>query len=206
MSAVERKSAPIVTIAAIAVIIFSGVGVGVLTGVIPSSFSNSGQPDLTANPPAQTKPGGAVADRKASSQPTAPHAKERVAQNEMAGRTGTHVAAANVCSTCGVVQSINVAQQKGEGSGIGLVAGGVAGAVLGNQVGQGTGKDIATIAGAAGGAYAGNEIEKNLKKTARYDIVVRLDDGTTRTVTQQTQPDLRVGDKVKIVDGAVVKI
>lgn len=205
MSVLQGKTNPIVAIAAVAVIIFSAVGVGVMTGVIPSSFSKSAQPDGTAVP-AQTNPAGATAGQKADSRPSAPHTKERVAQNEVTGKTGTHVAAAAVCSNCGVVQAINAVQQKGEGSGIGLVAGGVAGAVLGNQVGQGRGKDLATIAGAAGGAYAGNEIEKNMKKTTRYDIVVRLDDGTTRTINQQTVTDLKTGDKVKIVDGTVVRM
>lgn len=199
----QGKTSPMVATAAVAVIIFSAVGVGVMTGVIPSSFSRSEQ-SAPANPPSPANQGSAPIEQKAAV--GTPHAKRHVTRNETAGRTGSQVAAADVCRNCGVVQAVNAVQQKGEGSGIGLVAGGLAGAVLGNQVGQGRGRDLATIAGAAGGAYAGNEIEKNAKKTIRYDIVVRLDDGTTRTVSQQTETGLRVGDKVKIVDGAVVRI
>lgn len=40
----------------------------------------------------------------------------------------------------------------------GMLLGGAAGALLGNQVGGGTGRTLATLAGAAGGAYAGDRM------------------------------------------------
>lgn len=43
----------------------------------------------------------------------------------------------------------------------GMAIGGVAGGLLGHQVGGGKGKTIATVAGAAGGAYAGKKIQEN---------------------------------------------
>lgn len=45
-----------------------------------------------------------------------------------------------------------------ERSSIGMLLGGAAGALLGNQVGGGTGRTLATVAGAAGGAYAGDRM------------------------------------------------
>lgn len=213
MSPTETKTSPVIIIAAIALIIFSLVGIGTMTGVIPSSFLKSGQSEI-ANQGAEVKPASSVnqpttssAGQKSASHPTSSPTKEarRVANNEGPGKASTAAAAANLCGNCGVVQSVSVTEQKGESSGMGMVAGGVAGAVLGNQVGQGRGKDLATIAGAAGGAYAGNEIEKNMKKIIRYNVVVRLDDGTTRTIVQQTDPGIKEGDKVKIVDGTVVR-
>ena len=38
MSEAQNRTSPVVVIAAIAVIMFSAVGVGVMTGIIPSSF------------------------------------------------------------------------------------------------------------------------------------------------------------------------
>ena len=38
----------------------------------------------------------------------------------------------------------------------------------------------------------------------RYEVVVRLDDGTLRTFNYQAEPGFRTGDKVKIVEGAIV--
>ena len=45
-----------------------------------------------------------------------------------------------------------------ERSALGMILGGAAGALLGNQIGGGNGKTIATVAAAAGGAYAGDRV------------------------------------------------
>ncbi len=55
------------------------------------------------------------------------------------------------------------------------------------------------------GAYAGNEVEKRTHKTAHYEVVVRLDNGETRVITEPANPGLAVGEKVKIVDGRIVR-
>ncbi|MGE0498532.1 MAG: glycine zipper 2TM domain-containing protein [Ramlibacter sp.] len=102
-----------------------------------------------------------------------------------------HVAAAPVCSTCGVVESVTAVQHQGQvngiansGVGLGAVAGGLVGGLLGNQVGGGNGKTAATVLGAAGGAYAGHAIEKNSKKYTSYQMRVRMADGSYRTIEQ----------------------
>lgn len=113
-------------------------------------------------------------------------------------------APAAVCRDCGTIESVQESAQEGGGSGLGAVAGGVVGGVLGNQVGKGSGKDLATIVGLVGGAVVGNEIEKGQRKNVRYDIVVRMDDGSTRTVSTHVQPAWRVGERVKISSGALM--
>ncbi len=115
------------------------------------------------------------------------------------------VAPAPPCTSCGTVDSIRVIEQAGEASGAGMIAGGVLGGVLGHQIGRGSGNTAATIVGAAGGAYAGHQIEKNLKKGTRFDISVRMDDGTLRSVSYDTDPGLKTGEKVKLVDGKLVR-
>ncbi len=82
--------------------------------------------------------------------------------------------AAHACADCGVVEAINLIEVKGKGSYLGMIAGGVAGALLGGEVGHGKGTAVAEVIGAAGGAYAGNEIEKRMKTTKHYEVVVRL--------------------------------
>lgn len=113
--------------------------------------------------------------------------------------------AAPLCTSCGTVDSIRVVEQAGEGSGVGMIAGGVVGGLLGHQIGRGRGNTAATIAGAAGGAYAGHQVEKNVKKNTRYDINVRMDDGTMRTVSYDVEPGFRTGDKIRFVDGRLVR-
>ena len=110
-----------------------------------------------------------------------------------------------ICHECGTVESIESFTEKGQASGGGAVAGGVVGAIVGHQIGKGRGKDLATVAGAVGGAIAGNEIEKNVKKVTRYRITLRMDDGTSQQLTLDAANGVAVGDKVRIVDGTLVR-
>ncbi|MBK9117908.1 MAG: glycine zipper 2TM domain-containing protein [Betaproteobacteria bacterium] len=110
-------------------------------------------------------------------------------------------AAQATCADCGVVQSIRAVEQKGEGSGVGMVAGGVVGGVLGHQIGSGRGNTVATIAGAGAGAYAGHQVEKNVKKKTTWNVAIRMDGGNVRTFTYSSQPTVREGERVKLVDG-----
>jgi len=109
----------------------------------------------------------------------------------------------SVCSDCGVIVSITPVKVEGRGSGVGAVAGGLAGIIIGNQVGGGNGKTIAKIAGAAGGAVLGNKIEKKARGATHFDIRVRFDNGTETTVSQDQEPKLAVGAAVRVVDGTV---
>jgi outer membrane lipoprotein SlyB len=103
------------------------------------------------------------------------------------------------------VDSIVPVEAKGETHGLGMIAGGVTGALVGNQIGRGNGNAVATIGGAAGGAYAGNEIEKHMKKSVHYKVMIRMPDGTYRTTYQSAAPGFAVGDKVKVSNGQAVK-
>jgi outer membrane lipoprotein SlyB len=103
-----------------------------------------------------------------------------------------------VCATCGTVESVTAVELEGTGSGAGAIAGGVLGAVVGNQVGGGDGKTLATILGAVGGGMAGNVVEKKMKKVTQYDVTVRMDDGSRRSLRQTTPP--AVGSAV-VVNG-----
>jgi len=105
------------------------------------------------------------------------------------------------CNDCGVVQSIRYVEEQGQGTGVGAVAGGVLGGVLGHQIGSGRGNTAATIAGAAGGAYVGNQVEKNQKKKAYWTVTLKMDGGQSRTFTYSSQPTVREGERVKLVDG-----
>lgn len=113
---------------------------------------------------------------------------------------------ARYCVDCGVVEAINVIEVRGEGSYLGRIAGGLAGALLGNQVGDGTGRTVATVAGAAGGAYVGNEVEKRVKTAKHYEVVVRLESGGTQTISYAAHPGFAVGTKVKVANGALTVI
>jgi outer membrane lipoprotein SlyB len=106
----------------------------------------------------------------------------------------------NVCATCGSVESVTAVQRPGKPSpiSVGSVAGGVIGAALGNQVGHGNGRTLATVLGAVGGGFAGHAIEGQVRKETVYQVGVRMEDGSRRTIESATAPS--VGSRVT-VDG-----
>jgi outer membrane lipoprotein SlyB len=107
-----------------------------------------------------------------------------------------------VCANCGTIESVTPIQRNAKsGSGVGVVAGGALGAVLGNQIGKGGGRAVATILGAVGGGLAGNAIEKNMKKETVYQVQVRMQDGSLRTVEQGNPAT--VGARVTISGGVL---
>ncbi|HEU5436786.1 MAG TPA: glycine zipper 2TM domain-containing protein [Telluria sp.] len=110
------------------------------------------------------------------------------------------------CSNCATVEAINVIEVKGDGNYIGTVGGGVLGALAGSQVGNGNGRTAAQIAGALGGAYVGRNIDRqNDKQTRHFEVVIRFANGGTQTVQYANDPGLRVGEKVKLIDGALTR-
>jgi outer membrane lipoprotein SlyB len=159
-----RKLNPLIAGAAVAVMVFSMVGIAAITGMLPGALSHKS---------AEIAPG-AVQDSRLAA-----------------------------CAACGTVDSIRPVEVHGEATGLGAVAGGLTGAVVGHQLGNGRGQDAMTVIGAAGGAVAGNQIEKNVNKRIVYRVTVRMDDGSFRTVSQASAPAFAVGDKVRLVQGAL---
>ena len=115
----------------------------------------------------------------------------------------------NVSSGYGTIDSIQVVRGASGTSGSGAVVGGLVGALVGNQVGSGSGRTAATVAGAVGGAALGNSVEANRNANANgqdmYQINIRMDNGEYRAVTQDSVYDLRVGNRVRMVDGRVYR-
>jgi len=90
------------------------------------------------------------------------------------------------CAVCGRVESVQAVQQSAPATGVGAVAGGVLGAVVGNQVGKGSGRTAATVLGAVGGGYVGHRVEQNTRTQTVYQVRVRMQDGSVRHF-QRTQ-------------------
>lgn len=106
----------------------------------------------------------------------------------------------------GTIESIQVTTADGRTSGAGAIVGGLVGALAGNQVGSGGGRTAATVAGGVAGAAIGNRVEANRGEGQQaYAVNVRLDNGEYRTIVQDNVYDLRVGNRVRIVDGRVYR-
>ena len=243
METTTKKSMhPLTAMAAVSVTLFSLVGIGAITGLIPTSHSQTAQ--IEAVKPAQepsklaatgqptettTVTTTTVSEPKPAAHKVAARHAKPVEHTARPAEEPVRVAKADIpvmvaqtppppppnqpapsfeppkpiCYDCGVIQSVRVVEKNGEATGSGAAIGGIAGGILGNQAGRGHGRDVMTVLGAIGGAFAGHEIEKNTKKVKSYEIAIRLDDGSSRLLTQDNPPAWRSGDRVRLVDGVI---
>jgi len=185
MQTTTSRLHPLLTIAAISVTVLAAIGVASLTGMIPSS---KGQDNVLELPKDVAKP-----LEPAISHPftEAPRVAEAPAVVQETPKPQLPV------GQLAVVESVREVKEPGDAKGVGAVAGGVVGGVLGNKLGKG--KGLVTILGAAGGAFAGHQIEKQARAEKRWEIAVRLDDGSQRTLSSEVEPAWRAGDRVRLV-------
>lgn len=231
--ATGNKLHPLIWVAAIAVILLSAAGIGAIFGVIPTADSSSRQAEpVAAAMPAPTpapaaapapaakpveqaapepKPVPAPKPKVAAKAPEAkpapaPKAEPAPAPTAQAAPVAVQPApvAPAICMNCGIIDSVREIEQKGEGTGLGAVAGGVAGAVVGSQIGKGSGKTAATVIGTVGGAVAGHQVEKHVRSTKKYEVLVRFEDGASRTFMFDAQPSWRIGDRVKVENNVIM--
>ena len=140
----EQKSRihPLAAGAAIAVIVASAVGVAAMTGHLPGSNAEpAAAPQVTAAPPPVAAVRSESAEHRAAE-------RERARNQHIADASpATHAQTRLVCANCGVVEAVNAVQQKGEGGYVGMIGGGVAGALVGSQIGHGGGKILPDATG-----------------------------------------------------------
>jgi outer membrane lipoprotein SlyB len=189
-------------IASASLVLVCLTGTAALMGWLPDSTGASANVEGVAlavpAPPAVAAPARQAAAAAPYQRLAAAPVVERQVRTEPVRR-----APAPVCRNCGVVESVREVAVNGNGSGLGAAGGAVVGGLLGNQVGGGHGKQAMTVVGVIGGALAGNQIEKQARATRSYVTTVRMDSGSSRSMTQATQPAWHDGDQVKIVDGVL---
>ena len=111
-------------------------------------------------------------------------------------------AAAPVCTSCGVIEGYAPVQVQGKNNGVGAVAGGLGGALIGSKIAGRGNHTLGGAIGAVGGGLLGNAIESHERTSTAYDVRVRMEDGTVRTVRQAAVPT--VGQHVT-VEGSTMK-
>lgn len=142
---------------------------------------------------------------KALAAPRSATAPAAVAPAPAAAATTAQKAAAPACADCGKVVAVTTGEKEGKGSALGVVGGGLAGALLGNQVGSGHGRTLATIAGAAGGAFAGNKVEGKMKTVKIWNVRVQLDSGEERAFEFDQDPGFTNGSLVRVSGSTLVR-
>lgn len=109
------------------------------------------------------------------------------------------------CDRCGKIESIRPATAQDQWTPLGTVSATPLGAgnsavpsgVTMYQIGPGFSKQGTVMIGAAGGAaYGTRPSQLNAK---RWEIVVRMDAGGSRSVMQNYEPMLREGDRVRVM-------
>lgn len=119
--------------------------------------------------------------------------------------TGAPAPGTTDCDRCGTIQAINRTTAKDQWTPLGSVSASPLGsgdptnpsAVTMYQIGKDFSKQGTVLVGAAGGAaYQTRPRELN---APRWEVLVRMDAGGTRTVTQNYEPMLREGDRVRVL-------
>ena len=196
MTTSTTRSNPFVIAAAVAVILFSGVGIAKMMNWLPANNPEAIAEDAKAT--ASTDADANTDQAKTETKAAVDNAKPAAAEKTVAK------AKTEICSSCGVVTDISPVTQAAKPSGLGAVAGAVVGGVLGHQVGGGDGKKVATVAGVVGGAYAGNAIEGKTRTTTSYRVRVRFEDGRRASFSYAQAPNLDVGTPVRVRNGELV--
>ena len=89
----------------------------------------------------------------------------------------------------------------------GAIIGGVAGAVLGHQIGSGSGRDAATVLGGVAGAAVGSQVGKPSTPTTSpvYRVSIQTDQGAMRVYDVPATGELRIGDRVRVENGVIYR-
>jgi outer membrane lipoprotein SlyB len=201
----SKRIHPLIGAAAISVIIASLVGVAALAGLLPNSHGTAAPAATLAAPKVATlaEPVPVPEKPRVAAAPAVRHSPQPQDRTEKYSPPAKVAQARPVCSNCGTVESLHAVQEPAKPSGLGIAAGAVVGGLLGNQVGGGNGKTLATVAGVVGGGFAGNEVEKRTRSTTTYNVHVRMQDGGIRTFPNAGGNAWQVGDRVRVVDGAL---
>lgn len=183
-----------------------GVAVVGLGGALYATQRPQALPELAVvGAPAQVPAAVAPAPEQPARAEPAPVAKPRprvapVRQAAVETPPGAPVAAPlpearPVCADCATVQAVTPFEREVPSTGTGALAGGVLGAIVGHQVGQGSGRKLATVIGAIGGGMAGHQVEKKMQKVLAYRVELRMDDGSARTL--EVDSPVTVGERVR---------
>jgi outer membrane lipoprotein SlyB len=181
--------APLVIAAALSVLAFSGIGVAAITGHLSitnsslnpfSSFSNMPASGIIQAPAVPTE----------GHQGLTRHRGETLAEGKpVTFQFGARVQARRpICPDCGVVDSIIPGNARPRATGITQILA--------------AGSEGATILKVAG--HAGDEQASSGK--VEFVVTVHMENGTVRTIYEAERPSFSIGERIKLVNGSVIRI
>ena len=103
------------------------------------------------------------------------------------------------CVDCARVESIRAVETRaGAPAQLGAIAGGIAGALFGEQIGRAHQRHVTAVLAAIGGALLGREVQRQAEGRPHYEATLRLADGTQRVQRYDGPPPFRVGETIRI--------
>ena len=112
-------------------------------------------------------------------------------------------APASACPNCGMVTAIRPTALRGEPQWMSTISGGVIGRQPSGATGS-AGTGIRPFTGhSTAGALPGQEPDLGARQRTVYEVVVVMDDQTTRKLHYEHRPALSVGDRVQVSGGQV---
>jgi hypothetical protein len=176
----KNRLLPLLTIAAAAsVVTFSSIGIAAITGHLPIARSSLNPFSAFGGAPAVPTSGSDQVPSSLTHEGLTRRAGETAAQGKPVNfRSGARLPARKPsCPNCGVVDSIK-AQQAGDGK-------------------------LAAALGTTGRAY---QIDREKLSSFSFVVIVRMENGTVRTIHENQRPPFSIGERVKLVNGTVIPL
>ena len=181
----NRVFKPLVAAAAISVLAFSGIGVAAITGHLSItharlnpfySFSKSAASGLIQSPVIPSDSHVGLTRHRGETQTEGKPVNYRFGARVPARKT--------VCADCGVVDSITAGKARPAAPGI--------------APSQAASGDSATLmrVGTQSGDASGTG----------FVVIVHMENGTVRTIYESDRPSFSIGERIKLVNGAVIRI
>jgi len=173
---------PFLTVAAAAsVVAFSSIGIAAITGHLPIAKSGLNPFSAFGGAPAESKSSTNRLPAGSSNKGLTRKPGEAVPQGiPISFRPGARVSAGKPsCPNCGIVDSIKPQQASGDGD------------------------KLANALGTTGMAY---KVDRQERGSSSFTVVVRMENGTLRTVHENHRPPFSIGERVKLVNGTVIPL
>lgn len=178
----KSRFLPLLTIAAAAsVLAFSGIGVAAITGHLPIAGSSLNPFSAFGGVPAlRTSESESVRSNVTHEGFTRSTGATRAQGQPVNFRPGARLPARKTsCANCGVVDSIKPRAADGDDD------------------------KLAAALGTTGRAY---QIDGGKLSSLSFVVIVRMENGTVRTIHENQRPPFGIGERVKLVNGTVVPL
>ena len=110
-------------------------------------------------------------------------------------------AASSVCAVCGTIESIRTVEVLDEAN----PTVGAPESKSGTDSGAAVSNQATSVLDTLSSAFTATEAARNARKRYAYRVTLRMDDGSFRAISQSSPPSFAVGDKVRVVEGRLVR-